>query len=165
MPEKKSNSTISKTEVNTKSTSGLNDELEYINIIKEAIKKLDKGSGCSRQKIVMYIKSKMKRVNEDPNFQADLDIELQYGVTMEIFYINEGAGGSGAYKLPQDDSPWRVIHSKSGKVGASKPSRKTPVKKAARNSKLIIHKKTVKKIGAPKASCKTPVRKATRISK
>ena len=156
MPEKKSNSTISKTEVDTRSTSDLNDEPEYINIIKEAIKKLDnKVTGSSRQAITKYIKSKMKRVNEDPNFQADLVMALEYGVKMRIFYINKGAGGSGAYKLPQDDSPRRV---KSGKVAAKKP----PARKAATNSEL---KKTEKKIGATKASRKTPVRKATRNSK
>ena len=130
MPKTKSKSTISKTElslrVNIRSTSDLNDELEYINIIKEAIKKLDKGPGCSRQIIAKYIKSKIKTANEDPNFHTDLKQALEYGVEMEIFYKNEGAGGSGSYKLQQDNTPRRTT---------SLRQHKKPAKKVAKFSK------------------------------
>ena len=101
MSEKKSNSAISQTEVDTRRASDLNNESEYINVIEEAIKKSDRGTGCSRQIIANYIKSQMKGVNEDSDFHAKLDKALEYGVLMNIFYKNKGAGGSGAYKLSQ----------------------------------------------------------------
>ena len=132
MPKTKSKIAVSKTEVslsvNIASTSGLNDEPGYINIIKEAIKKLDKGSGCSYQIIARYIKSKIKTANDNPNFNTDLKQALRYGVEMEIFYINEGAGGSGSYKLQQDNTPRRT---------KSLKQHKSPAKKVAKISKNL----------------------------
>ena len=156
MSEKKGNSTIS-------STSGLNNNVEYIRIIIEAIKKLDRGPGCSRQTIAKYIKSKMKGVNEDPNFENDLDIALRFGVTMNFFYINTGARGSGAYKLVQDNIP--------GFIKIGQVSHKTPVTKLAKkiagcaakaSCKTSVRKAAKNTGGAAKASCKTSVRKAAK---
>ena len=48
---------------------------------------------------------------------------------MEIFYKNEGAGGSGSYKLQQDNTPTRTMSLK---------QHKKPAKKVARINKSLI---------------------------
>ena len=106
----------------------------YIEMITEAIDKLNDRTGSSRQAILKYI---VKNFKVQENIDSLVKMELKIAVMKGSLKQVKGVGASGSFKLN---------HKKIQKNPAKKPAAKKPAKKHAKRHPKRLAKRPAKKL-------------------